>query len=212
MDGKACGDGVALGLAGRFPIVTENTSISFPEVRYGYFPDGASSKMLCSLGGLGMYLALTGESISGLDLIHYGIFQNYIERGLYYPFSSLLASLDILLDDLSLNHSRDPHRLQSIIETTTIPLPNPPEELIDRYNTISQLFNPCFHSDSSVMDLIRRLQGDGSEFATRTLERILQSPSMGTLQLVWRSVVDAGKLSVHGTLKRDYQVCYVRIK
>lgn len=168
--------------------------------------------MLCSLGGLGMYLALTGESISGLDLIHYGIFQNYIERGLYYPFSSLLASLDILLDDLSLNHSRDPHRLQSIIETTTIPLPNPPEELIDRYNTISQLFNPCFHSDSSVMDLIRRLQGDGSEFAAHTLERILQSPSMGTLQLVWRSVVDAGKLSVHGTLKRDYQVCYVRIK
>jgi len=59
---------------------------------------------------------------------------------------------------------------------------------------------------------VEGLQGDGSEFAAHTLERILQSPSMGTLQLVWRSVVDAGKLSVHGTLKRDYQVCYVRIK
>lgn len=212
MDGKACGDGVALGLAGRFPIVTENTSISFPEVRYGYFPDGASSKMLCSLGGLGMYLALTGNSISGLDLIHYGIFQHYIERCLFCFFSSFIASITSLVNDLSLNHSRDLNRLQTIIETTTTPLPNPPEELIDRYNTISQLFNPCFHSDSSVMDLIRRLQGDSSEFAKQTLQRIIQSPSMGTLQLVWRSVIDAGKLSIHGTLKRDYQVCYVCVK
>lgn len=90
-----------------------------------------------------------------------------------------------------------------------MPLPTPPEELIDRYNSISQLFNPCFHSDSSVLDLIRRLQGDGSEFANHILERILKSPSMVTLQLVWKSVIDAAKLSVHGTLKRDYQVCYV---
>ena len=80
MDGEVVADGAAIGIASRFPIITENTSLSFPEVRYGAFPDAGSSKLLNSLGGLGMYLALTGDRISGLDLMYYDIFQRYIER------------------------------------------------------------------------------------------------------------------------------------
>lgn len=80
MDGEVSADGAALGVASRFPIITENTSLSFPEVRYGAFPDAGSSKLLNSLGGLGMYLALTGDRMTGLDLMYYGVFQRYIER------------------------------------------------------------------------------------------------------------------------------------
>ena len=80
MDGEVVADGAAIGIASRFPIITENASLSFPEVRYGAFPDAGSSKLLNSLGGLGMYMALTGDRISGLDLMYYGIFQRYIER------------------------------------------------------------------------------------------------------------------------------------
>lgn len=90
-----------------------------------------------------------------------------------------------------------------------MPLPEPSEAIIDKYNEISQLFNPCFHADSSVKDVIARLQGSTSEFAETTLKMMMKAWSVGTLQMVWRSVVEASKLSMHGVLKRDYQLYYV---
>ena len=93
-----------------------------------------------------------------------------------------------------------------------MPVPEPSESVIDHYNEISQLFNPCFHADTSVRDVISRLKGTSSEFAKTTLRKLEKGWSAGTLQMIWRSVVDASKLSMHGTLKRDYQLYYVGLR
>lgn len=83
MDGEVSGDGAALGLNARFPIFTERTSLSFPQCKYGYFPDAGISKFLSSLGGYGMYLALTGSKLQGYDLLYLGLGRYYVEHCIY---------------------------------------------------------------------------------------------------------------------------------
>ena len=80
MDGEVSADGAAFGLNARFPNFTENTSLSFPQCQNGYFPDAGLSKFLSSLGGYGMYLALTGHTLKGADLMYLGLGRYYVEH------------------------------------------------------------------------------------------------------------------------------------
>ena len=99
--------------------------------------------------------------------------------------------------------------MEKLLLRETMPLPAADEASLERFDAVSRLFNPCFHADASVADTLRRLSEDGSPFAQETLRRICEGSDAVTLQLVWRSVVEAAKLSVHGVLKRDYQLCVV---
>ena len=209
IDGKATADGAALGLVSRFPIVTENASISFPEVKYGFFPDGGSTKLLSSLGGLGMYMALTGASLRGADLVSYGLSRTFIERCRCYSAKSHTASLESLFEELTKSHRRRPQAVERLLARETMPLPAVDEASLARFDAVSRLFNPCFHTDTSVLDTLHRLSEDPSPFAQETYRRICADTNPVTLQLVWRSVVEAGQLSLRGVLKRDYQLCVV---
>lgn len=80
MDGEVVGDGAALGFNSRFPVITDQTSIRFPQCKYGFFPDAGLSKYLSSLGGYGMYLALTGAKVQGFDLLYLGLARYYIHH------------------------------------------------------------------------------------------------------------------------------------
>jgi 3-hydroxyisobutyryl-CoA hydrolase len=60
------GGGVGLCAPAPFRIATENTMFGMPETKIGYCPDVGASYYLSRLdGGLGPYLALTGNSLMG---------------------------------------------------------------------------------------------------------------------------------------------------
>jgi 3-hydroxyisobutyryl-CoA hydrolase len=64
------GGGVGLSVNANFRIATENTVFAMPETKIGYCPDVGASFFLSRVDGeVGTYLALTGESIKGRDVL-----------------------------------------------------------------------------------------------------------------------------------------------
>lgn len=123
--------------------------------------------------------------------------------------ASHAASLESVFEEATKNHRRRPQDVERLLARETMPLPPADMASLERFDAVSRLFNPCFHADASVADTLRRLREDNSPFAQETYRRICANAEGVTLQLVWRSVVEAAKLSLHGVLKRDYQLCVV---
>ena len=64
------GGGVGLAAGASFRIATENTVFAMPETKIGYCPDVGASYFLSHLDGeIGTYLALTGDTVSGRDVL-----------------------------------------------------------------------------------------------------------------------------------------------
>ena len=74
IDGIVMGGGAGLCMNGTFRIVTEQCQFAMPEVQIGFVPDVGSSFWLNKCPeGVGMFLALTGQTIQGMDLLHCGL-------------------------------------------------------------------------------------------------------------------------------------------
>jgi enoyl-CoA hydratase/carnithine racemase len=71
MDGITMGGGMGIAQGSSLRIVGERTRIAMPEVAIGFFPDVGASYFLSRLpGALGVYLALTGIQIRGVDALY----------------------------------------------------------------------------------------------------------------------------------------------
>lgn len=71
MDGVIMGGGVGLVNGATYRIATEQTKWAMPESTIGYFTDvGAAYFLNKAPGYIGRYLALTGKTITGKDVIH----------------------------------------------------------------------------------------------------------------------------------------------
>ncbi len=74
INGIVMGGGVGISVYGTHCVMSENTSFAMPEVSIGFFPDIGSSYFMSKLPGeMGMYLALTGATISASDCYYLGI-------------------------------------------------------------------------------------------------------------------------------------------
>uniref|UniRef100_A0A0K0FBY6 3-hydroxyisobutyryl-CoA hydrolase, mitochondrial n=1 Tax=Strongyloides venezuelensis TaxID=75913 RepID=A0A0K0FBY6_STRVS len=80
IDGITMGGGCGLSINGKFRVSTERTLLAMPETALGLFPDVGGSYFLSRLShNLGMYLALTGYRLKGLDVFFSGMATHYIE-------------------------------------------------------------------------------------------------------------------------------------
>ena len=91
MNGTFLTSAASLFLNARFPIITESTSLRFHSAQLGFFPDAGATKLLSSLGGLGMYLGL-GSTVG-----------DFIEAAQEDP--SIIQSVDDILSNLQENLS-----------------------------------------------------------------------------------------------------------
>ena len=70
MDGLTLGGAASLALQSRFRVASSKSLLAFPEAQLGYVLGGGASHFLPKLPGhVGMYLALTGNCITGHDLM-----------------------------------------------------------------------------------------------------------------------------------------------
>ncbi len=100
MDGITMGGGMGIAQGSTLRIVGERTRIAMPEVAIGFFPDVGASYFLSRLpGALGVYLALTGIQIRGVDAM-------YCQLADVYLPPPAIESLTADLTDLS--WSEDP--------------------------------------------------------------------------------------------------------
>ncbi|MEM7566302.1 MAG: enoyl-CoA hydratase/isomerase family protein [Pseudomonadota bacterium] len=81
MDGIVMGGGAGLALHAPHRVVSETVTFAMPEVGIGFVPDVGSTKLLSGMPGrTGRYLALTGERISGADMIWGGLADTVVPR------------------------------------------------------------------------------------------------------------------------------------
>ena len=112
MNGTFFTSAASLFLNARFPIITESTSLRFHSAQLGFFPDAGATKLLSSLGGLGMYLGLSGAELSGHSLVHFGLSPWFIEA----------EALEAFINDMSQNASRNLETLQERLAQNAMPL------------------------------------------------------------------------------------------
>ena len=90
MDGLVMGGGVGVSALGSVRIVTERTRFAMPETRIGFVPDTGGSWLLGRAGAAGVYLALSGEAISGGDVLSAHLADYFVDT---IQIDALTASL-----------------------------------------------------------------------------------------------------------------------
>ena len=81
IDGVCMGGGMGLSIHGSARVVTEAAVLAMPETGIGFFPDVGASFFLPRLpGDHGMFLALTGARVSGVDAVGLGLATHYVAR------------------------------------------------------------------------------------------------------------------------------------
>jgi enoyl-CoA hydratase len=146
IDGICMGGGIGVSVHAPYRVATERAAFAMPETAIGFFPDIGATFFLPRLPGrLGMYLGLSGARIQGGDAVHAGFATHFVPR------AELAALSRALADD-------GPGALGS----HTAPLPE--------FSLATQraAIDACFGADS-VSEVVRRLEGVGDEWATRTL-------------------------------------------
>ncbi len=163
MDGVVMGGGVGVSAHGNRRVATERMRLAMPETGIGFIPDVGGSWLLTRDGGAGVYMALSGASVTAADAINVGLADLLIDASDIPRLRQSLAEIsgagdvDLVLSDLA----RAPN-----------------EGVLERHK---QLLDGAMAHDR-VEDIIAALEGCDSEFARRAA-RELEQKSPTSLRL-----------------------------
>lgn len=123
-DGIVMGGGVGMTVHGPVRIATDRTLWAMPETAIGYFPDVGLSYTFSRLdGGVGMYLALTGERLNGADTYLTGLATHYVRSSSIEEMLRRLSSMPMT------SAVHEEAVLQAIDEYTSDPFEDDPSLL-----------------------------------------------------------------------------------
>lgn len=92
MDGHMTGCGIGFPMAARYRVCSPDATMHFPESRIGFIPHCGASFFLSRLPfHLGRYLALTGATLRGYDLIHAGLATHFMPQRQFNYFTFWLS-------------------------------------------------------------------------------------------------------------------------
>ncbi|XP_056630870.1 3-hydroxyisobutyryl-CoA hydrolase, mitochondrial-like isoform X1 [Diorhabda sublineata] len=170
IDGIAFGAGASMAVFSKHPIVTENTLLSMPEVKFGFHPNAGGSYFLNKLDiPLRNFLALTGHVLKGADLIHIGYSKNFC-------YSKNIKKMEE--DILNCSVTNDQHfNIEKYCEKTI------PESYVA---TLMDKINRCFNEET-VEDIISKLKDDNSLWSKET-RRLLETYSPTSLKVILRQM------------------------
>ena len=210
MDGITMGGGAGLSIHAPFRIATERTNFAFPETRIGFFPDVGASFFLPRLDGyVGRYLALTGESVKGVNVFYSGIATHYMH-------STSLGALTTRLAELQFNdYASLKERLAIIDETieefgTGLPHDQPMlfagelRRAIDRcfkHNTVDEI---CQALSIEARSGYRGSQAT-SAWADYTL-RTIRDRSPTSLKVTLRALQSGSQWNISTTFKYEHYI------
>ncbi|CAO1599092.1 3-hydroxyisobutyryl-CoA hydrolase [Xanthoria calcicola] len=209
LDGITMGGGVGLSVHAPIRIATENTNFAMPETGIGFFPDVGGSFFLPRLEGfLGTYLALTSESLKGVQALYAGVATHYID-------SSVLSNLTARLAELVFKDYDNLHTRLRIIDRTieefNTGLPhNEPPHLA---GNLRLAIDYCFHYDT-VEQIVSALEKERDspkapsqikEWATKTLEK-LGEKSPTSLKVTLRQMRLGARWNTAETFNREYHI------
>lgn len=205
MDGITMGGGVGLSIHAPFRIATENTVFAMPETKIGFFPDVGASFFLPRMpGGVGTYLALTSERLTGANVFYSGIATHYIH-------STTMPALQRRLAEIKFN-DWDPleERLQHVndtIEEYCTGLPHDQPMLLS--GRLRKAIDRCF-TKNTIEEILRALEAEDEDdftkaWAERTI-RTLNERSPTAVHVTLRQMRLGAKWSLAETFQREHQM------
>jgi len=183
IDGTNLGGGVGLAVHGALRLASANTKFAMPETAIGFYPDVGTTYWLSRLpDGLGMYIALTGVTVSARDLNCLGWIDYVIKE---VPAKGSDAWLDIV-DIMAYNWAAmaDVKPLSVTFQT--------------QYPWLKDVFTQ--HSFDEMLTALSQVSG-GQEILQR-----LSTRSPLALRVTWAALEKARTLSLADCLQMEYQL------
>lgn len=196
------GGGVGLSVHAPIRIATENTIFSMPETSIGFFPDVGGSFFLPRLEGyIGTYLALTSNTLNGVNAFYTGIATHYIDSSSLPNLTARLAELEFK------DYSTLPDRLSVIdatIEEFGTGIPHNERMLIA--GELRRAIDRCFRHDR-VEDILDALEKERTsavrEWASETKKTLLErSPT--SLKVTLKQMRLGRKWDIREAFQREY--------
>lgn len=187
IDGYCMGGGMGISMHGGHRIVAEGATLAMPETRIGFYPDVGTSYLLPRLSaGVGLYLALTGAQLDAADALEVGLATSFVPR------SSHIALTDALVDG---------EAAAEAVQHFSTPLPGPSALATQRPEIAHHFANA-----SSVCEIIRSLEQESGEFATKTLS-ILRARCPTSLAVTFENMRRGAHLDLSGALAMEQHLC-----
>lgn len=194
IDGITMGGGVGVSVHGQYRVATERTLFAMPETAIGLFPDVGGSYFLPRLGGrLGMYLALTGHRLKGLDVKKAGVATHVCD-------SARIAELEESLLKLESTYPEDIAAVLNQFDQEATFSKNEPFSL----QPVLSKIQSCF-SGGSIEEIISNLEKDGSEWAQKHAN-ILKKMSPTSLKVTFEQIERGAHLTLQECLSMEYRI------
>lgn len=197
INGLVMGGGAGLAVHSAFQVATEKSVFAMPEAAIGIVPDVGASYFLSRMkpAGLGMYLALTGGTLQGSELVEAGIASHYVSE---VRLPALMSALQN-------------KRVQGEAEVRKL-LTEWMEDEQQRDGGIKGLsvMERCFTA-GSVEEIVQRLEREAAEgtkegrFARKALDRLTKMSPM-SLRATFETQERGRKMSLDECLRMEFRV------
>lgn len=195
LNGVTMGGGGGVSIPGTFRVATDKTVFATPETIIGFHPDAGASFYLSHLPGyIGEYLALTGEKLSGAEMLACGLATHYSLSAKLPLIEQHLHSL--VTDDFSVVETA----LQEFVDVVT------PDNMsvLHRLETL----NKCFGQDT-IEEIIDSLEDEATKtdhtWCASTLRK-LREVSPLSLKVSLRSIREGRYQTLDECLVREYRM------
>ena len=191
-DGIVMGGGVGLTFGASWKVATDRTRFAMPETGIGFFPDVGMCHALSRLdGGLGAYLALTGESVGAQVLFASGMANAWLPSDEWPAVRAELAERG--------EKREKADELQAWLAARLAVPSGRSEEVADFLRRVKAYFDA-----PSLADILARLQNGASSdpFAAKALE-ILQQRSPLSVAVAFEALRRARNATYREVLQTD---------
>jgi enoyl-CoA hydratase/carnithine racemase len=191
LDGITMGGGVGLSFHGLFPVLTPRTKFAMPETSIGFCPDVGGAYLLNKINHqVGLYLALTGQTISGSDALYFGLSPFYVESEKKEELLKHLCELDMGENAFD--------AVTSLLNAHFFP----PEQ--SAYREHLECIQHCFTANN-VETIFEKLSHMATTFSEKT-HITLNQKSPTALKVVYKQLNRTREMTLQECLALDYQL------
>ena len=192
LDGITMGGGVGISINGSYRVATEKFVFAMPETGIGFFPDVGASYFLSRLSNFfGIYLGLTGVTISCADCSELGLIDQVVTEGSFPALIKKLQETSLLLNaDATISETIRQFSVPAISKS----------ELLNHTAEIEM----CF-SRPSIEEIMKMLE----RYPTAWCEDIhnkLSMKSPTSLKVTLRQLQAGAKLTFEKALQMEYRL------
>ena len=187
INGICMGGGMGVSVHGSHRIVTDKAIMAMPETGIGFFPDVGGSYFLNRCPGhVGMFMAITGEKISGADAIYAGLATHYVPSD----------KMDTLRSDLlSAKKASD---IDSIL--TQYVVHSPESDLAQHQNLIDSIFD-----GKTIQESLDKLYASNHSKAYE-LVRVIAKKSPMSMAVTFTLLTRTKRMSLKKCLELEFRL------